>query len=156
MLIIEKEIRKGGKRMALFKPYKVLSSQLNSLPIIEGQLIITTDDGSLYLDINNSTRQKIADDETLEFEIVNALPTGSSIDESKIYLIESEDGGGGGGSGDITADVIINALGYTPYNAANPNGYITNSTNNLTNYTTTTDMQTAINSAINTALTWRS
>ena len=47
--------------MALFKPYKILSSQLNSLPIIEGQFIVTTDDGSLYVDINNSTRLRVID-----------------------------------------------------------------------------------------------
>ena len=47
--------------MALFKPYKILSSQLNSLPITEGQFIITTDDGSLYVDISNSTRLKVID-----------------------------------------------------------------------------------------------
>lgn len=47
--------------MALFKPYKILSSQLNSLPITEGQFIVTTDDGSLYVDISNSTRLKVID-----------------------------------------------------------------------------------------------
>ena len=182
--------------MALFKPYKITSSQLNSLPIIEGQLIVTTDDGALYVDINSSTRRRVAEEDVLEFEVVQTLPTGSAIHEDKIYLIEAQ-GSGGGGSGvtytlsrsgntvtlrgsdsstssftldtvptkvsdltndsgfitGITSTDVTTALGFTPYNATNPNGYVTNSVNNLTNYTTTTDMQAAISSAINTALT---
>ena len=162
--------------MALFKPYKITSSQLNSLPIIEGQLIVTTDDGALYVDINSSTRKRVAEEDVLEFEVVQALPTGSAIHEDKIYLIEAKDSGGGGqgGSGvtytlsrsgntvtlrgsdsstssftldtvptkvsDLTNDSgfitgitdtdVTTALGFTPYNATNPNGYITNSVNN--------------------------
>lgn len=42
--------------MALFKPYKILSSQLNSLPIKEGQVIFTTDTKQLLLDITNNDR----------------------------------------------------------------------------------------------------
>lgn len=45
--------------MALFKPYKILSSALNSLPINEGQIIVTTDDQSLYIDAANNQRIKI-------------------------------------------------------------------------------------------------
>lgn len=44
--------------MALFKPYKILSSQLSSLPIKEGQFIITTDTNKVYIDIDNSTREE--------------------------------------------------------------------------------------------------
>lgn len=92
--------------MALFKPYKIQSSQLNSLPITEGQLIVTTDDKAMYLDISSSSRIKIyADDiakidelEGLEFVVVEELPTGSAIDPHKIYLIAN----GGTGTGGIT------------------------------------------------------
>jgi len=41
----------------IFKPYKVLSSKLNSLPIKAGQFIITTDTKLIYVDIDNSTRK---------------------------------------------------------------------------------------------------
>ena len=92
--------------MALFKPYKIQSSQLNSLPITEGQLIVTTDDKAMYLDISSSSRIKIyADDiakidelEGLEFVVVEELPTGSAIDPHKIYLIAN----GGTDTGGIT------------------------------------------------------
>ena len=39
--------------MALFKPYRILHSQLNSLPIVEGQLIFVIDTKKIYLDINS-------------------------------------------------------------------------------------------------------
>lgn len=42
--------------MAKFKPYKLLSSKLSSLPIVEGQLILTTDTKKLYFDIDSKTR----------------------------------------------------------------------------------------------------
>lgn len=35
----------------------------------------------------------------------------------------------GGGGASVTKDSVINALGYTPYNATNPAGYITSSVN---------------------------
>lgn len=43
---------------ALFKPYKITESQLSSLPIREGQMIITTDTKSIYLDISSTSRIK--------------------------------------------------------------------------------------------------
>lgn len=43
--------------MALFKPYRILHSQLNSLPIVEGQLIFVIDTKKIYLDVNS---QRIA------------------------------------------------------------------------------------------------
>lgn len=42
--------------MAKFKPFKVTSSQLKSLPIVEGQLIFVTDTSQTFLDINGTTR----------------------------------------------------------------------------------------------------
>lgn len=38
--------------MALFKPYRILHSQLDSLPIVEGQLIFVIDTKKIYLDVN--------------------------------------------------------------------------------------------------------
>lgn len=39
--------------MAIFKPYRVLSSQLSSLPVLEGQLIFVVDTQEIYLDGGN-------------------------------------------------------------------------------------------------------
>lgn len=47
--------------MAQFKPYKLLKADLDSLPMAEGQLIITTDTKEIYLDTNASTRIKLND-----------------------------------------------------------------------------------------------
>lgn len=47
--------------MAQFKPYKLLKADLGSLPMAEGQLIITTDTKEIYLDTNASTRIKLND-----------------------------------------------------------------------------------------------
>ena len=76
--------------MAKFTPYKVSLSQLTNVPIVEGQMILTTDEKALYFDVTSSNRVKIYDNinEGLDFEIVQALPT-SNIDENTIYLIEN-------------------------------------------------------------------
>lgn len=76
--------------MAKFTPYKVSLSQLTSVPIVEGQMILTTDEGALYFDVTSSNRVKIYENalESLDFEIVQTLPT-SNIDENTIYLIEN-------------------------------------------------------------------
>jgi hypothetical protein len=44
--------------MAVFKPYRVSSDRLNSLPIKDGQFIITSDTGKTYFD-NGTTRVEI-------------------------------------------------------------------------------------------------
>ena len=36
--------------MAKFKPYKIESSKLSTLPIVDGQLIVTTDTLDIYVD----------------------------------------------------------------------------------------------------------
>ena len=36
--------------MALFKPYKCTEDQLDSLPVVDGQLILTTDTNKIYMD----------------------------------------------------------------------------------------------------------
>lgn len=40
----------------LFKPYKMTSTDMENLAISEGQFIICTDTGRMYLDINSTTR----------------------------------------------------------------------------------------------------
>ena len=69
--------------MALFKPWKGLSTNLDSLPKKEGQFIVTTDDEAIYLDISSKRRIRIDQ----EFKVVNELPT-VDIDPNTVYLIE--------------------------------------------------------------------
>ena len=89
--------------MAIFKPYKIPSSQLSSLPISEGQFIVTTDNKNIYVDTSASTRIKINEDDlnSLEFVIVQELPT-ENIDPNKIYLIDSGSAPSGGGGSSVT------------------------------------------------------
>ncbi len=47
--------------MAIFKPYKIQSSQLEDLPVVEGQFIATTDTQKLYLDKNSADRIELCD-----------------------------------------------------------------------------------------------
>lgn len=39
-----------------FVPFKILSSQIDSLPIVEGQFIVTTDDAKIYIDVSENKR----------------------------------------------------------------------------------------------------
>ena len=50
--------------MAKFKPFKVTSSQLKSLPIVEGQLIFVTDTSQTFLDINGTTRTEFSSNQS--------------------------------------------------------------------------------------------
>lgn len=43
--------------MAKFKPFRVLESQLNDLPIVDGQMIITTDTNKIYIDIDTVRKE---------------------------------------------------------------------------------------------------
>lgn len=84
---------------------------------------------------------------------IPSIYDGLPIDNNTIYW---EDGilkakGGGGSISEITRQMVIDALGFTPYSAENPNGYITSATldnylpitsdrylqNNIVNYDTT-------------------
>lgn len=42
--------------MAEFKPYQILSTQLDTFPIKQGQFILTTDTKMLYVDISETER----------------------------------------------------------------------------------------------------
>lgn len=60
----------------IFKPYKILSTQLESLPIQAGQLIVTTDTHFIYIDISDTERIQI------EANLDSLIPiTTSEIDE---------------------------------------------------------------------------
>lgn len=133
--------------MAKFIPYKISLSQLNNVPIIEGQMILTTDEKALYFDVTSSNRVKIYDNisESLDFEIVQALPT-SNIDENTIYLIENgETGGGGGGSG-ITYAISKSGSTITLTGSDGSTSSVT------VNEMTATEVQAMIDAAITSAL----
>lgn len=73
--------------MAQFKPYKVLSTQLSSLPIVEGQLVIVTDTQEIYLD-SNAGRILISSADTNV--VVSATePVGQNAGD--LWLILTED-----------------------------------------------------------------
>lgn len=56
--------------MATFMPYKILSTQLDTLPISEGQFIITTDTQLCYLDISATERVLVNEDSIEKIEEV--------------------------------------------------------------------------------------
>ena len=63
--------------MALFKPYKITSSKLSSLPIKEGQFIIVTDTEEIYVDKSASERIKLGGGGSGATNLVNGSGTGS-------------------------------------------------------------------------------
>ena len=65
--------------MAKFKPYKILESQLDSLPIKEGQFILTTDTKKLYSDTAANTRILISPD-----TITNLSVNGTTITYTRL------------------------------------------------------------------------
>ena len=73
--------------MAQFKPYKVLSTQLSSLPIVEGQLVIVTDTQEIYLD-SKAGRILISSADT-NVVISDTEPTGQNAGD--LWLILTED-----------------------------------------------------------------
>lgn len=66
--------------MAKFKPYKLLSSKLSSLPIIEGQLVLATDTKKLYFDINSTTRVLVNSDAIINFSVSGKTVTYTRAD----------------------------------------------------------------------------
>lgn len=66
--------------MAKFKPYKLLSSKLSSLPIVEGQLVLATDTKKLYFDINSTTRILVNSDAIVNFSVSGKTVTYTRAD----------------------------------------------------------------------------
>lgn len=73
--------------MAQFKPFKVSSSQLNSLPIVSGQFILVSDTHQIYCDISDTKRILL-----IEEEIRNYID--SSIGDMESVLARLTDGEG--------------------------------------------------------------
>lgn len=61
--------------MAIFKPYKITSDQLTTFPIVEGQLIYTTDTHKNYLDIDSSNRILIGSEAIVDIDYENGFLT---------------------------------------------------------------------------------
>lgn len=55
--------------MAKFKPFKILQSQLSSLPIKEGQFILTTDTNKLYSDVAENKRILVSPDAIIDLSV---------------------------------------------------------------------------------------
>lgn len=66
--------------MAKFKPYKLLESQLDSLPIQEGQFILTTDTNKLYSDTAANTRILISPDAITDLSVNGTTITYTRLD----------------------------------------------------------------------------
>ena len=66
--------------MAKFKPYKLLESQLDSLPIQEGQFILTTDTNKLYSDTAADTRILISPDAITDLSVNGTTITYTRLD----------------------------------------------------------------------------
>lgn len=66
--------------MAKFKPYKILESQLDSLPIKEGQFILTTDTKKLYSDTAANTRILISPDAITDLSVNGKTITYTRLD----------------------------------------------------------------------------
>ena len=61
--------------MSLFRPYKLTKTQINNLPLSEGQCIFSTDTNELFLDINNSSRIPVVKNMVKTFSIAAAAWT---------------------------------------------------------------------------------
>lgn len=73
--------------MAQFKPYKVLSSQLDSLPIVNGQFILVSDTHQIYCDISETQRILLIEEEIKDY-------IDSSIGDMESILARLTDGEG--------------------------------------------------------------
>lgn len=85
--------------MAQFKPYKILSNQLASLPMVEGQFILTIDTNKLYFDKDNVTRIELYNgmqtSEQVAELIANATKDIPVIQYKQIADISGDNGTGG-------------------------------------------------------------
>lgn len=70
------------------------------------------------------------------------LDTRRKFTELSQEIARINSGGGGGGISELTSKMVVDALGYTPYNAANPANYITASA--LTPYALKTDIPSLV------------
>lgn len=82
--------------MALFKPYKITSNQLASLPIVDGQFIVASDTGQMWID-EGSKRTEIPIHDSIdlsnyitETELTAALAEEASARQKQDNLLQDE------------------------------------------------------------------
>lgn len=73
--------------MAILKPYKILSTELSSLPIVEGQFIITTDDKKVYLDNSEGERVELYANETEKLSYITDGATKVEASTQNGYIV---------------------------------------------------------------------
>jgi hypothetical protein len=93
---------------------------------LEGDLLVTG--GITMYGVDGSSFGTIWDNAPIATTSVKGIASFDSnyfaVNNGKVTFIGST---GGGGIESITKQMVIDALGYTPYNSTNPNGYITSS-----------------------------
>jgi hypothetical protein len=91
---------------------------------LEGDLLVTG--GITMYGVDGSSFGTIWDNAPIATTSVKGIASFDSnyfaVNNGKVTFIGST---GGGGIESITKQMVIDALGYTPYNSTNPNGYIT-------------------------------
>ena len=82
--------------MALFKPYKITSNQLVSLPIVDGQFIVASDTGQMWID-EGSERTEIPIHDSIdlsnyitETELTAALAEEASARQKQDNILQGE------------------------------------------------------------------
>ena len=97
--------------MAKVKFYKINNSALNSLPVVEGQLIFVQDTGKMYIDINGSTRKQV---EGLSYTAGTGISiSGTTISNSGVRSISESTSNGKikVNTGGTETDVAVHGLG---------------------------------------------
>ena len=97
--------------MAKVKFYKINNSALNSLPVVEGQLIFVQDTGKMYIDINGSTRKQV---EGLSYTAGTGISiSGATISNSGVRSISESTSNGKikVNTGGTETDVAVHGLG---------------------------------------------
>lgn len=72
--------------MAIFKPFKCLESQLSSLPVVDGQVIFTTDTKRIYTDIDTNRVLYSSDDDKANIsDIVKTFDIEQMYEDNQVY-----------------------------------------------------------------------
>lgn len=99
--------------------------------LIDGLAIKKSQDKTIYIDGNlvvSGAMTMFGKDSTTFPTIWANIPFDDTLKwDGSQWGVDKDKVGGGGAS--VTKDSVIEALGYTPYNAANPAGYITSNVN---------------------------
>lgn len=79
--------------MAKFKPYKILSTELDNLPIREGQFIVTTDTHEIYIDTEDDyERQKYVNENIYKYNFFDYGPVPREILDIESSTVKTNTG----------------------------------------------------------------